>query len=86
MDSHNLNVCFMKKKLKKISLMSVSEKLSDSQLKHITGGGYIGTGPGSPCYSISGACHNGCLFVYNGTPYYGTCRNLGSNMCGCVQN
>jgi len=74
----------MKKVLKKITLNSVSEILSDSQLKQITGGSdyYYGTGSGSPCYSGSGSCHSSCVAVVNGHPRSGNCVPKG-NMCAC---
>ncbi|MDR1371430.1 MAG: TIGR04149 family rSAM-modified RiPP [Dysgonamonadaceae bacterium] len=75
----------MKKVLKKIRFRNVSENFSDSEMKHIIGGGYIGTGYGSSCYSSSGSCHSSCAFIDTlGNPHSGTCTDVGSNICACV--
>lgn len=67
----------MKKKLKKISLSNVSEKLSDSQLKHIIGGGY------DQCNHGIGSCYGDCIAIEGGIIMPGRCKQMNLHDCVC---
>ena len=72
------------KQLKKISLRSVSEFITEPEMKRVTGG-YEGTGPGSPCYSFTGTCHSICAYMgSDGIGRIGTCQLVSLSYCQCI--